>query len=123
MYPTRIRIHSSTQDSSRNIGNRACVEVAILIAVPSPDKKHILIYRPQDSGFIPYSKISILHSGLKKIRIRMPGSPDALCGRKPNSERKSCGLKNMLRRRVDGALINGWSVNFCHVSVKKIAVN
>ena len=24
-YPTRIRIHSSTQDSSGNIGNRACV--------------------------------------------------------------------------------------------------
>ena len=26
-YPTRIRIHSSTQDSYGNIGNRACVEV------------------------------------------------------------------------------------------------
>ena len=32
-YPTRIRIHSSTQDSSGNIGNRACVVVAILNTV------------------------------------------------------------------------------------------
>ena len=47
-YPTRIRTHSSTQDSSGNIGNRACVEVAILNtvftvnswaqSVKSPDK-------------------------------------------------------------------------------------
>ena len=32
-YPTRIWIHSSCQDSSGNIGNRACVEVAILNTV------------------------------------------------------------------------------------------
>ena len=32
-YPTLIWIHSSTQDSSGNIGNRACVEVAILNTV------------------------------------------------------------------------------------------
>ena len=32
-YPTRIWIHSSSQDSSENIGNRACVEVAILYLV------------------------------------------------------------------------------------------
>ena len=32
-YPTRIRIHSLTQDSSGNIGNRTCVEVAILKTV------------------------------------------------------------------------------------------
>ena len=29
-YPERIRIHCSTQDSSRNIRKRACAEVAIL---------------------------------------------------------------------------------------------
>ena len=42
-YPTLIWIHSSTQDSSGNIGNRACVEVAILNTgldlVTSPDNK------------------------------------------------------------------------------------
>ena len=32
-YPTPIRIYSSTQDSCRNIGHRACVEVAILKTV------------------------------------------------------------------------------------------
>ena len=32
-YPTRFWIHSSCQDSSGNIGNRACVEVAILNTV------------------------------------------------------------------------------------------
>ena len=34
------------------------------------------------------------HSGFKKLRIRMPDSPDT-CGRKPLTERKSCGLKNI----------------------------
>ena len=53
-YPTRIRIHFSTQDSARNIGNRACVvkrsKFAFCTAfsrlktgldlVTSPDKKY-----------------------------------------------------------------------------------
>ena len=34
------------------------------------------------------------HSGFKKLRIRMPDSPDT-CARKPLTERKSCGLKNI----------------------------
>ena len=94
MYPTRIRILSSTQDSSRNIGNRACVEVATLeysihgkesgsILLLHRIKKHIRIYHPQDSGFIAYSKISTLHSGLNKMQIhRMLEWTEAESGKK-----------------------------------------
>ena len=35
-----------------------------------------LCYRSYDSGFIAYSKISTLKSGFKKLRIRVPDSPD-----------------------------------------------
>ena len=55
-------------------------------------------YSPHDSGFIACSKISALENGFKKLRIRMPDSPDT-CGRKPNPERKCCGFKN-IRTRV-----------------------
>ena len=48
-----------------------------------------------------YSKISSLESGFKKLRTRMPDSPDTR-GRKPNPQRKSCGFKN-IRVSVDGA--------------------
>ena len=44
------------------------------------------------------------HSGeriLSQLRVRMPDSPDT-CGRKPDPERKSCGLKN-IRIRVHRA--------------------
>ena len=93
-YPKRIWIHFSTQDSSGNIGNRACVvkrakfascfalrepgnEVAILNTVySSPDKKKIRIQCPHDSGFIAYSKICTLESGFKKFHILIPNSPD-----------------------------------------------
>ena len=51
------------------------------------------------SGIIAYSKISTLKSGFKKLRIRMPDSPDTF-GRKLNPERKSCGFKN-IQIRVD----------------------
>ena len=57
--PTRIKIHASAQDSSGNIGNRACVKVAILNTVitvkngldliTSPDKKY-----PDLASFIAY---------------------------------------------------------------------
>ena len=60
--------------------------------------KKISGFSANDSGFIAYSKISTLESGLKKLRIRMPDSPDA-CGRKPYPERISCGFKN-IRIRV-----------------------
>ena len=46
-----------------------------------------------------------LESGFKKLRIRMPDTPDT-CGRKPYPERKSCGFKN-IGVRVDGALNYG----------------
>ena len=39
------------------------------------------------SGIIAYSKISTLKSGFKKLRIRMPDSPDT-CGRKSESGEK-----------------------------------
>ena len=69
-HPTRIRIHPySTQDSSGNIGKRACVEVAILNTVftVKVGGGGGGIQRPNDSGFIAYSNISTLESGLKKI--------------------------------------------------------
>ena len=60
--------------------------------------------RPHDSGFITYSKISSLESGFRKLRIRMPDSPDT-CERKPDPQRNRCGFKN-IRIRVDGGLIS-----------------
>ena len=88
-YPTRILIHSSTQDSSGNIGNRACVvKRAILL------RHRIRKYPDLVSTFIAYSISSTLESGFKKLRIHMPNSQDT-CGRKPNPQRKSCGFKNI----------------------------
>ena len=52
-------------------------------------------------GFIAYSKISTLDSGLRKLWFRMPDSPDT-CARKQNPQRKRCGFKK-IRVRVDGA--------------------
>ena len=52
-------------------------------------------------GFIAYSKISTLESGIRKFRFRMPDSPDT-CARKQNPQRKSGGFKK-IRIRVDGA--------------------
>ena len=47
---------------------------------------------PNDSGFIAYLKISTLDSGLKKVRISTPDSPDT-CGRKPYPKRKVADSK------------------------------
>ena len=51
--PSRIKIHSSAQDSSGNIGNRACVEVAILKTVITVKNGSILLRRriKKISGF------------------------------------------------------------------------
>ena len=72
--------------------------------VTSPDKKNTRIQRPHDSGFKVYLKISILESGLKKLRIRTPDSPDT-CGRESYPERKSYGFKN-IAILVDVALVS-----------------
>ena len=61
------------------------------------------------SDFTAYSKISTLERGLKKLRIRMPDSPDT-CGRKPYPERNSCRFKN-IRIRVDWA----WTKQFSRI--------
>ena len=111
-YPTRIWIHSSSQGSSRNIGNRAWVEVAFLnngkelgsVLLRHRFKKNVRIQRPHDSGFIAYSKNSTLESGFKELRSCKPDSPDT-CGRKPYLGRKSWGFKNV-RIRVHGALVD-----------------
>ena len=52
-------------------------------------------------GFIAYSKISTLESGLRKLWFRMLDSPDK-CARKLNPQRNSCGLKK-IRIRLEGA--------------------
>ena len=111
--PTRIKIHSSAQDSSGNIGNRACVEVAILNTVitvkngldliTSPDKKYPDL---ASTRFRIHSVLKTFHSraegGFKNLQIRMPHSPDT-CGRRPYPERKRCGFKNIGIPRVDVA--------------------
>ena len=54
--------------------------------VSSHDKKNPHL-ADHFSGIIAYSKISTLKSGFKKLRIRMPDSPDT-CGRKSESGEK-----------------------------------
>ena len=105
-FPTRIRIHSSIQDSSGNIANRACIEVAILNTVftgldlvTSSDKKI-----SRFSVRTIHSAFKTFHSGeriLSQLRLRLPDSPDT-CGQKRNPERNSCGFKN-IRIRVHRA--------------------
>ena len=101
--PKRIRIHCSTQDSSENIGNRACVvktgrrenletggyylEYSIHVKELGSYlfrhriKKNIRICRPYDSGFIGYSKFQLWRADSKSCefvcrihRIRVDGS-------------------------------------------------
>ena len=60
--------------------------------VTSLDKNNIRIWRPHESGFIAYSKISTPESGIKKLQIRMSDSLDTP-RRKPYQERKSCESK------------------------------
>ena len=89
-YLTSIRIHSSTQDLflweywQQSLRRGCHLEYSIpskqlgSILLSHRIKQTIRIYRPHDSGFIAYSKISTLE--LKKLRIRMSNSPDK-CGR------------------------------------------
>ena len=82
-YPTRIWIRPSTQDSSGNISNRACDEVAILeYSIHDKELGSILlrhwIKNYRDSASTRFR----IHSGLKNLRTRMPNSPDT-CGLKP----------------------------------------
>ena len=92
-YPTHIPIISITQDSSGSIWNWACVEVAILNTIFTVQLGFSVHTIP--AWLIVYSKISILESGLKKLRIRMPDSPDT-CGWKSNPRRKnSAGFTNI----------------------------
>ena len=78
MYPdsnqiclsTRIRIHSSTQDSSGNVGNRPCVEVAILNTVFQQRTELDLLTSVDKKvpGFVFYTypdtqRIQTFHSG------------------------------------------------------------
>ena len=108
----RIRIHSSTQDSSGNIGNRACVEVAILNTVltvksyrldlvTSPDKKY-----PDLAAtlFRIHSVFQNFHSGerIQKVADSYAGFTgyvwtEALSGK------ESCAFRN-IRIRIDRAL-------------------
>ena len=113
-YPTRIQIHSRTQNSSENIGNRACVvkrAICTLLCLESTWERgcHLeysihgkelgsILLKPPDeiiSGFsvhtIPDSQrfIKNFHS---RERIRMPDSPET-CGRKPYPEIKIADLK------------------------------
>ena len=47
---------------------------------------------PHDFGFIAYSKVSTLESGLKKMWTRLLDSPDT-CGRRPNPQRQGGGIQ------------------------------
>lgn len=59
------------------------------------------IQRPDEIGFISYSKVSTPESRFKSLPIRLLDSLDR-CGRKVNPQRKVCGFK-CTRIRVDGA--------------------
>ena len=128
IYPsTRIRIHSSTQDSTGNIGNRACVvkrpnfasyltlresgnKLAILNTVfkvktwldlvTSPDEKIFIYPDLANTRFRIHTAFKNFHSG---ERISIPDASDT-CGPRPYPERKRCGFKNT-RIRVDVALV------------------
>ena len=93
LAPTSLKCHTSGPLSRR---------------VSLPRTPHglgdVQIERPHDSKFITYLKISSLESGCRKLRIRMPDSPDTR-GRKPDLQRQSCGFKN-IGTRVDRGLIS-----------------
>ena len=103
-YPTYIRIISITQDSTGNIGNWACIQVAILNAIFTVQMT--LAYPDLASTrFWVHSVLKNFHSEerIEKVadsyaglihRIRVDDS-------KPNPERKNSGLKN-IRIRMDG---------------------
>ena len=128
IYPsTRIRIHSSTQDSPGKIGNRASVvkrpnfasyltlrgpgnKLAILNTVfkvttwldlvTSPDEKIFIYPDLANTRFRIHTVLKNFHSG---ERISMSDASDT-CGPRPYPERKRCGFKNT-RIRVDVALV------------------
>ena len=85
---------SSIQDSSGNIGNRACVEVSILNTVFTGKELGSLLLRHRIKNYPDLaSKRFRIYSGFKNLCIRMPNSPNR-CGLMPYPERKSCGFKN-----------------------------
>ena len=86
----RILIHSSTQDSSGNIGNRACVakrakfvscsafhgeELGLILLRHRIKKYQDLVTTRSRINSVFKKYISTLESGFKKLRIRMPDSP------------------------------------------------
>ena len=111
-YPG-IRVHSSSQDFSGNIGDRACVveraKFASFSAFHGKELGSILFHHRKkkypdlaSTRFRIHGvfNISTQESGFKKLRIRIRDSPDT-CKRKPCPERKKCGFQNT-RIRVDG---------------------
>ena len=60
------------------------------------------------SVFKNFHSRTFVESRFKKLRIRLPDSPDT-CGRKPYLERESCGFKN-IRIRVEGTLVSSTHV-------------
>ena len=90
-YPTRIRIHSSTQDSSGNVGNRAGVvkrakfascsafhgeELGLILLRHRIKKYQDLATTRSRINSVFKTYISTLESGFKKLRIRIPDSPN-----------------------------------------------
>ena len=120
-YPTHIRIHSSTQDSSGNIGNRACVvkrgEIGILLCLE----------RTWERGY--HLEYSIhgkeLGSILLRHRIKISGFsvhtiPDSQRIKKfPlwKADSNSCGFVCRIHRiRADGSRIQNEKVSDSKIS-------
>lgn len=98
--PTRIRIHSSVQDSSvRHWGHASSAARLDPILMRHRTKKYP-DSAVHDFGFLAYTNISTLKSELKGLQICIPNLPDT-CGRKAHPQRKSCWYKNT-RIRVNG---------------------
>ena len=79
-------------DWFKNLGDTTVLASEIFTSGCRFPPGNIRIDRPHDSKFFVYSKLSTLESGFKKLRIRMPDSPDT-CGRKSNPQRKIADSK------------------------------